>query len=243
MNKFFAVSIKAIFITHLMLSSIAYSQTFSDYSQVIQNPLRTEQDVKIDSTRKPLDMLKFIQPQTGMVVLDIFSGGGYTAQLMNLAVGPTGKVWAFNMRPNQALADRLQMRPQNNFIPVVGTLNELLPESSGLVDIVTIVNSYHDMVNANSEIQITNKRIYDLLKPGGILIIRDHEAKAGVGKSVTKTLHRIDPLSVVQDFESVGFKKIQEGDFVKNPADTMEEHSGKSETATQGFVFKFLKKK
>jgi len=99
------------------------------------------------------------------------------------------------------------------------------------------------MVNANSEIQITNKRIYDLLKPGGILIIRDHEAKAGVGKSVTKTLHRIDPLSVVQDFESVGFKKIQEGDFVKNPADTMEEHSGKSETVTQGFVFKFLKKK
>ena len=118
----------------------------------------------------------------------------------------------------------------------------MLPESSGLVDIVTIVNSYHDMVNTNSDIQITNKRICNLLKPSGILIIRDHEAKAGAGKSVTKTLHRIDPVSVVQDFEFVGFKKIQEGNFVKNPADTMEEHSGKSETATQGFVLNFSRK-
>jgi predicted methyltransferase len=225
----------------LTLALIAHSQSDSDYLQAIKSPIRIEQDLKIDQTRKPLEMLKFIQPKPGMVVLDIFSGGGYTAQLMNLAVGPSGKVWAFNTRPSQALADRLQMHPQSNLIPVVGTLNELLTDSDGRVDIVRIVNSYHDMVNANSEIQITNKRIYDLLKPGGILIIRDHEAKAGAGKSVTKTLHRIDPLSVTQDFESVGFRKIQEGDFVKISADSKEEHSSKNETGTQGFVFKFMK--
>ena len=242
MTKSFTLLVKVFLITTLMFSSIAHSQTYINYSQVIQSSLRTDQDLKIDSTRKPLEMLKFIQPQPGMAVLDIFSGGGYTAQLMKLAVGPSGKVLAFNTRPSQALLDRLQMHPQSNFIPIVGTLNELIEGTYELFDIVTVVNSYHDMVNANPEIQITNKRIFDLLKPGGTLIIRDHEAKAGVGKSVTKTLHRIDPISVTQDFESVGFKKIQEGDFVKNPEDTMEQHSSKSETGTQGFVFKFIKK-
>jgi predicted methyltransferase len=241
MNKFTNVLIKFFLIANLTLALIAHAQSDSDYLQTIKSPLRTEQDLKIDQTRKPLDMLKFIQPRPGMAVLDIFSGGGYTAQLMNLAIGPSGKVWAFNTRPNQALTDRLQMHPQSNLIPVDGTLNELLTDSNGLIDIVTIVNSYHDMVNVNPEIQITNKRIYDLLKPGGILIIRDHEAKAGTGKSVTKTLHRIDPVSVTQDFESVGFRKIQEGDFVKNSADSKEEHSSKNETGTQGFVFKFIK--
>jgi len=241
MHKLIRLGLQGVVIALLAMAQVAQAQSVADYSQIIRSPIRTEQDLKIDPTRKPLEMLNFIQAQPGMVVLDIFSGGGYTAQLMRLAVGSSGKVWAFNTKPSQALADRLNMHPQSNFLPYVGNLNTLIPESNGQIDIVTIVNSYHDMVNAHPDIAMTNQRIYALVKPGGMLIIRDHEARAGSGKSATKTLHRIDPAAVIADFESVGFKKIAEGDFLKSPGGTLEESSNNVAVPIQGFILKFTK--
>ena len=105
---------------------------------------------------------------------------------------------------------------------------------------ITIINSYHDMVNANPTIQTTNQRIYQLLKLGGILIVRDHEALEGAGKTATRTLHRIEPAAVIADFEAVGFKKVSEGDFLKNSQDAKEEHWNKLSTPS-GFILKFIK--
>ena len=82
--------------------------------------------------------------------------------------------------------------------------------------------------------------IYQLLKLGGILIVRDHEALEGVGKTATKTLHRIEPAAVIADFEAVGFKKVSEGDFLKNSQDAKEEHWNKLSTPA-GFILKFIK--
>ena len=64
------------------------------YDSVIDNPLRTEQDRRMDAARKPADFLPFTQVRPGMAVLDVSAGGGYTSQLLALAVGPTGKLYA-----------------------------------------------------------------------------------------------------------------------------------------------------
>lgn len=177
-----------------------------------------------------------------MKVLDIFSGGGYTAQLMVLAVGSTGQVVAMNVKPNAALQERLAAHPQSNVMPVVATLQEITAGPNNQFDIITIVNSYHDMVNADPDIAVSDQRIYDLLKPGGVLIVRDHAAKEGAGKSVTKTLHRIEPAAVLFDFEFVGFKKVQEGNFLKSPQDTKELSSHQmNDIAPEGFIYKFVK--
>lgn len=228
------------FLAMTFFSHISFAQSSSE---IIQNPIRLEQDLKLDSKRKPLEMLNFIQAKPGMKVLDVFSSGGYTAQLMALAVGPTGKTYALNIKPFPALEDRLKEHPQGNLISVVASLNELLPPSMDRqIDIITIINSYHDLVNINPDIQVMNKRISDLLKPGGMLIIRDHAAKEGAGKSTTKTLHRIDSAAVIADFESIGFQKVAEGDFLKNPKDSKEEHSNQTATPTEGFIIKFVKR-
>ena len=42
-----------------------------------------------------------------MKVLDVASEGGYTAQLMALAVGPQGHVWAQNVAANKGFTSRL----------------------------------------------------------------------------------------------------------------------------------------
>jgi len=61
---------------------------------VIASPIRTDQDRRMDAARHPAEFLPFTQVRPGMQVLDVAAGGGYTSQLMALAVGPTGMVWA-----------------------------------------------------------------------------------------------------------------------------------------------------
>jgi predicted methyltransferase len=174
--------------------------------------------------------------------LDIFSGGGHTAQLMALSVAPNGRVYAFNLRPNEALMERVNRQTQSNIVPIVDSIEKLTSEPNGSFDVITIINSYHDMVNIKPEIDVVNRRIYDLLKPGGVLIVRDHASKDGTGKSVTKTLHRIDPAVVLMDFQKVGFKKVAEGDFLKSPQDTKEKHAGQmGDVMAEDFIFKLVK--
>ena len=237
-----SAAINLIF-TSLIISMPVNAQTLGEQQQIIQSPVRTEQDREMDTKRKPLEMLNFLQIKSGMKVLDIFSGAGYTAQLLAIAVGPNGQVVAMNTKPNTALQQRLLAHPQSNLTPAVSDLIAISDGASNQFDMITIVNSYHDMVNASPDIIATNKRIYDLVKPGGLLIVRDHAAKEGVGKSVTKTLHRIDPVSVLADFEYVGFKKINASDdFLKNAQDTKEVHSNQMQgSQPEGFIYKLMK--
>ena len=58
-----------------------------------------------------------------------------------------------------------------------------------------------------------------VLKPGGVVLLEDHSAKAGTGSAVAGTLHRIDEAYTVQDFEKHGFKLIAKSDLLRRPQD------------------------
>ncbi len=62
-------------------------------AEIVASPDRSEFDRKMDATRKPEQLLAFIGVRPGMTVLDLSTGGGYTAELLARAVGPTGKVY------------------------------------------------------------------------------------------------------------------------------------------------------
>ena len=116
-----SAAINLIF-TSLIISMPVNAQTLGEQQQIIQSPVRTEQDREMDTKRKPLEMLNFLQIKSGMKVLDIFSGAGYTAQLLAIAVGPNGQVVAMNTKPNTALQQRLLAHPQSNLTPAVSDL-------------------------------------------------------------------------------------------------------------------------
>src|SRR5947209_6732262 len=82
------------------------------YRLVIASPIRTDQDRRTDTARHPAEFLPFTQVRPGMQVLDVSAGGGYTSQLLALAVGPTGVVWAQTPQPGPGLAKRLADHPQ-----------------------------------------------------------------------------------------------------------------------------------
>src|SRR5689334_6809439 len=64
------------------------------YRALLDDPVRTERDHRMDASRHPVELLEFAGVRRGMHVLDVATGAGYTSQLLALAVGPTGHVWA-----------------------------------------------------------------------------------------------------------------------------------------------------
>jgi predicted methyltransferase len=209
--------------------------------EIIESPIRTDQDRRMDATRHPAEFLQFIQVKPGMRVLDVSAGAGYTSQLLALAVGPAGTVWAQREQPGVTLAKRLSDHPQANLLPVLRPFDDPVPEQAPKLDLITLVLNYHDISYLPVDRAKMNQRLFAALKPGGHFIVIDHSAKAGADISVGKTLHRIDEAIVLAEVRQAGFVLETESDFLRDPADTREQSSGDSKVPTDKFALRFVK--
>jgi predicted methyltransferase len=194
-----------------------------DAKAAIASPIRSDDDRKADDKRKPAEFLAFAQVRPGMKAFDIASGGGATAALLTAAVGAKGEVWAQNAKPNPKLEQRLGQSTLPNLHPVVAEFGNPVPQGTPPLDLVTINMNYHDIVNSGADRAAMNKRLYQALKPGGTLIVIDNAAKKGSGLSATKSLHRIDEETVVEEVSRAGFKLDARGDYLRVPSDPREQ--------------------
>ena len=209
--------------------------------KVIESPIRTDQDRRMDASRRPADLLALTQVKPGMQVLDVSAGGGYTSQVLALAVGPTGKVWAQREQPGAALTKRLADNPQTNLVIVLRSLESPVPEGAPKLDLVTLILNYHDISYLPVDRSKMNRAILDALKPGGYFVLMDHSAKAGADISSGKSLHRIDQAIVVAEVQKAGFVLQAQSDAWRDPADTREQSSGDSKIPTDKFALRFVK--
>ena len=209
--------------------------------KVVASPIRTEQDRRMDPARHPLDFLPFTQAQPGMMVLDVAAGGGYTSQLLALAVAPDGKVWAQRVEPGAALTKRLADAPQANFIPVYRPFEDPVPPDAPKLDLITLVLNYHDITYLPVDRTRMTRNLFAALKPGGHFVVIDHSGRPGTGIAEGKTLHRIDEAVVRSEITDAGFVLEAEGQFLRNPADLRDQSSGDAKIATDKFVLRFVK--
>jgi predicted methyltransferase len=211
------------------------------YASVIANPVRTEQDLRMDASRHPAEFLTFAQVKPGMQVLDVSAGAGYTSQLLALAVAPGGMLWAQAPKPGPTLVKRLEAHPQADFVLVARPFEDPVPEQAPMLDLVTLVLNYHDITYLPVDRAKMNARIFAALKPGGHFVVIDHSGRSGTGISEGKTLHRIDEAVVLSEVRQAGFVLEAEGDFLRNPADTREESSNQPKVPTDKFALRFVK--
>jgi len=176
-----------------------------------------------------------------MRVLDVSAGGGYTSQLLALAVGPEGTLLAQTPRPGATLAKRLADHPQANFVVVERPFDDPVPDDAPKLDLVTLVLNYHDITYQPVDRAKMNARLFAALKPGGHFVVIDHSSRAGKGISEGRTLHRIDEAVVVDEVRKAGFVVEQEGDFLRNPADPRDESSNRPKVPTDKFALRFVK--
>lgn len=213
----------------------------SGYQAAVASPIRTADDRKEDAKRKPAEFLAFAEVRPGMKAFDIASGGGSTAALLTAAVGSKGEVWAQNAKPNPKLQERVGGSTLPNLHAVVADFSDPVPKGTPPLDLITINMSYHDIANTPADRAAMNKRLYEALKPGGLLVIVDNAAKKGAGLTATKTLHRIDEDTVVQEVTKAGFKLDARSDYLHVASDPREQPFFKMDAPDDKFALRFKK--
>ena len=229
------------------LSVTAPAPSFAqDYAAIIAAPDRVDADRQTDQRRDPVKLLTFTGVRTGMTVLDMGAGGGYSTELMARAVGPTGKVYGqdsaeANARAKERFEARMKTDAMKNVVALARPFDDPLPAEVSGLDLITFFFFYHDTTYMAVDRAAMNKKLFAALKPGAFLVIADHSAKPGTGTSVGKTLHRIEESTLKSEVEAAGFKLAGEADFLRHPEDPRDEPIFRPKVPVDEFVLKFQK--
>jgi predicted methyltransferase len=193
---------------------------------------RSDKDRERDQKDRPADVMAFAGVKPGMMIADVFGGGGYWSELLARAVGPEGKVSLVNNAPyvNFAREDLKTRFAEGRMANIERRTIETcdMKLGSARYDLILIVMSYHDIyyvdeeggwpaINADGFL----KQLHTALKPGGSLLIIDHAAAAGAGNKVAGEIHRIEESFAKQDIEAHGFKQEKTWDGYRNPSDDL----------------------
>jgi len=210
-------------------------------------PDRSEADRKTDERRYPEKLLAFSGVRPGMKVLDLGAGAGYSTELLARAVGASGTVYGQNSQKaldgfiKGRFDERFAKFALKNVVKVARPDDDPVPPGAAPFDLVTIFFAYHDTPALGVDRALLLKRCYDALKPGGVMVIADHAAKAGDGVSVSGTLHRIEETVVMKDFAAAGFRHDGYADFLRNPDDPRDKPVFRSPIKVDEFVLRFVK--
>lgn len=186
---------------------------------------RSDADRALDDGRKPAELLAFAGVAPGSRALDWCAGGGYTAELLARAVGPSGVVYGQNPKfvlgfAEKAWSERLATPVMKNAVRVDTELDAPWPNELKELDVVTLVLLYHDTVWLGTDRAKLNANVFGALKPGGAFVIVDHAAKEGAGVTAVKTLHRIEESIVKAEVAKAGFVLDAEESFLREAGDT-----------------------
>ncbi|HET6524597.1 methyltransferase [Sphingopyxis sp.] len=198
----------------------------ASYKTALADPARPAADRERDAARKPADLLAFAQIAPGEKVGDFVMGGGYVTRLLAAAVGPTGKVYAF--QPAEFIAFKKQYGDDQaavdaaypNVDAVAGPF--AAPAFTTPLDTIITVQNFHDLYLKPFPEGTSDKAsaaLFAALKPGGTLVVVDHSAADGSGTTLSDSLHRIDKAAVVAALTKAGFKLEAESDLYKRADD------------------------
>jgi predicted methyltransferase len=196
---------------------------FSDgaLAAAVHDPNRSPQNVARDRYRHPRESLSFWGLKPGMVILEIWPGGGYWTEILAPYAKATGGKYV------AAIPDRSRPLPKKFadraayglvFNTIFNDKSEAIVRP-GSVDFVLTARNIHDWMATPGMPEKAMAEFYAALKPGGILAVEQHRSDprpmlkdAGDGYMSTD--------SVVQLAEKAGFRLEDKSEINANPKDT-----------------------
>lgn len=216
----------------------------------LADPARPAADTARDAARKPAEILALAEIKPGQKVADFIMGGGYFTRLLSNAVGPKGRVYGYQpaefiqFRAAYGDEQKAVVAAYKNVTPLTNSLGAVgFPEK---LDAIITVQNYHDMhlkIAPPALAGMVNAKLFESLKPGGVLLVIDHAAAPGTGVTMAETLHRIEPAAARAEIEAAGFKFVEESKLLAQPNDprTQLVFDPAIRGKTDQFIYKFRK--
>jgi len=206
------------------------SSAGSSVAAALANPARSEADRERDNRDKPQEVLTLVGFKRGDTIADIFGGGGYYSEILSDVVGPKGQIRLINNPAYDTYAKKgLEKRLADNRLPNVHyeiSSPDDMKLGNNTLDGALIVMSYHDLYVADPNdgwpaIDASQfiDQIVTALKPGSKLLIVDHAAREGSGKTDSQILHRVDEKFAIADFKAHGLEYVGSISDLRNSAD------------------------
>jgi predicted methyltransferase len=224
------------------------------YDKALSSPARPQQDRKRDALDHPAELLRLAGIKPGMQVADLMAANGYYTELLSRIVGTKGHVLMLNNAAYDGWSPGWPKRIADNRLPNVEhrtvDLNHM-DLGAGTLDAVLMIKIYHDLywVDPKGEwpkvdVPAVLDQLARALKPGGVLLLVDHSAKAGTGSADAGRLHRIDEAFAKKDIESHGFELVAHSDVLRKPEDKREllSYEGPGFGHTDRFALVFRKR-
>jgi predicted methyltransferase len=208
--------------------------------KAVQDSHRDPANVKRDAYRHPAQTLSFFGVAPGKTVIEITPGSGwyseilapllrgkgsYVAAVVDPMAVPEGRGRDYQQRSreglekkfagNAAVYDKATLVAYNPTAPVFGAASS--------ADVVLTFRNVHNWRSAN-QAEGMFKGFYSVLKPGGVLGVVEHRAKADVPAD-DKTGY-VGQKQVIAMAEAAGFKLAGSSEINANPRDTKDYPNG-----------------
>ena len=180
-----------------------------NFLELLNSEVRPIEDRVRDGVRRPYQVMELAGVEEGMTITDILSIGGWYVRVLSLAVGNEGTIYSQGLGGRGAPPE--DILAMDNVKPVSSLTD--IPNNS--VDVVMFaLESHHYTGEAGASMY---GQIYDILKPGGTLIVTDHIADPDNANYAD--LHRI-PIAVArQAISNSGLIIEIESDILRNNVD------------------------
>jgi predicted methyltransferase len=191
-----------------------------------------------DKDRHPIETLEFFGFKPTQTVLEYSPGEGWYTEILAPALATRGKLQATNTDPNGPPDQRssfygerfklfLETSPElygKVETVMVDNATPSLPLTES-VDLLLAFRTMHGMVNAG-KLQAWLAEFHKALKPGGVLAVEQHRAKADAVAEESSKQGYLPEKWLIEQVESAGFKLAGKSEINANPKDTKDYPDG-----------------
>jgi predicted methyltransferase len=202
----------------------------------IAAPTRTPANVARDVYRHPYETLTFFGIKPTMTVVELIPGGGWYTEILAPYLREQGKYIGAGSpidpvkRTGMAFKNKLDSNPAVYDKAVAGVFNppshyNMAP--AGSADMVLTFRNVHNWIGADdAELVAVFKKMYEVLKPGGVLGVVDHRLPEKATQDATASTGYVKESYVIGIAEKAGFKLAAKSEINANPKDNADHKKG-----------------
>jgi predicted methyltransferase len=207
-------------------SAVSLAATGKKDAQAIESAVsgswRSADSKERDTQRHPVDALEFWGLKPGATILEVQPGGGWWTEILApYARATQGEFYA--TPGNDAFKSKFTDEKVYGKVNQVAWGKDAAPLPANKFDFVLLARGLHGWVRQGT----ADKNLADIFqatKPGGVLAVEQHRAKAGQDPAVFNGY--LDEAYVISLVEKAGFKLAGKSEINANPKDTKDHPFG-----------------